>query len=341
MVALSEKYRSAKRHQGIGTAARLQVWQISTAPAGSRRVLATNAATLSPAEKLRWADQLVLSFDAAASAPSVSPAEAQITAEARAVQEALAAIGAGQLDRGLDSIRVLARASLFSHWRLFIKGLVAFHRGESEKAERAFAELPPESVLAKASEPYRLLLDPVPLVNRTLTEPVLEAASCMAGHPGWGRLLLRSQAEWLSQGYVRAYQVLRDGAPAFPANGFDLPGVLADFFFKVIFTLDEDARDEGEEHFLEIEVHDHAKNAVEMMLIRRTFCLLNQSQLDPVTLKSKWEGFLAGLRGVHGENRQRDSLGYGWPRGGTRTNPAAPALQLRQQTARAFGERGD
>jgi len=276
-------------------------------------LLATNAVALSAADRIRWADQLVLSFaPPTLVTPTASPAEAQIGVEARAVQEALAAISAGEHDRGLDAVRVLARDSSFSHWRLFIKGLVAFHRGESEKAERAFAELPPASAPARASEPYRLLLCAAPLANRALTEPALETMARLTGHAGWGRMLLRSQAEWLQGRHIRAYQALREGARGFPSYGLDLPGVLSDFFFKAIFTLDENARDACEDYFLQIEEHQQQKNIAEVTLIRRTFCLLKQWELDSAMLKRKWEGFLSGLRELSGESRQRDSLGYGW-----------------------------
>ncbi|MSU62591.1 MAG: hypothetical protein EXS31_09365 [Pedosphaera sp.] len=276
-------------------------------------LLAAGGSTFTPSEKLRWADQLVVKFaPPPAEASTPSPAEARIVAEVRAVQEALGAISAGNYDCALDSVRALARDSLFSHWRLFIKGLAAFHRDEADKAGRAFAELPAGSGPMKASEPYRLLLGTLPLARHTLTEPVLEAVARLTGHAGWGRLLLRTQTEWQDQRHIDAYKVLRDGVRGFPAEGLDAPGVLSDFFFKSIFTVGENASYSYENYFLSLEEDKKAKNAVELMLIRRTFCQFLRPHLSPDELTCKWEGYLTSLRGMHGANARRDSLAYGW-----------------------------
>ncbi|MCI0534819.1 MAG: hypothetical protein L0Z50_06300, partial [Verrucomicrobiales bacterium] len=272
-------------------------------------LLAEVRASLSPAETLRWADELVTAF---ASTPTQTPAETKIAGEVRAVQEALEAIAAGQNERALAAVRPLARDSVFSHWKMFVKALAAFHSREVEKALRCFDELPLNSAPGRARVPYLLLLGRTEVGNRTWPETTIETVGRLAGHGGWGRLLARAQSDWLAQRYVQSYKVLRDAVSAFPGEGLNPVGILSEFFFNAIFTLPESGCEACEDFFLSIETHSRAKNAVELMLIRRTFCLLIGKRPQPAELKRKWEAFLGDFERLHGANPHLTSLGYGW-----------------------------
>ena len=272
-------------------------------------LLAGRAAALPAEERLRWADQLVVAF---APVPAQTPAETQLAAEVRAVHEALEAISAGQPGRALEAVRPLARDSAFSHWRVFIKGLVAFHSGEKEKAARCFEELPPESAPGRARESYQLLLRETPLMGRTASERGLDTATRLTGHAGWGRWLMRAEALWRAGKHADSYQTVRNALPSFPSEGLDLSGALSEFFFNAISTLDEDSSYAYEDFFLEIDNHNRAKSPTELKMIRRVLCLRLANQMESEQLKVKWEGFLRAHEELHGANPRLASLAYGW-----------------------------
>ena len=276
---------------------------------GAIALLATAGGSMPAGEKLRWADQVVLAFSLA---PSGTPEEAQVAAEARIIHEALEAIGAEQNDRALDIIRPVGRDSAFSHWKLFVKGLAAFHGGDAGKAVRIFESLPAESVPGRARAPYLLLLGQAPPEGRPLAEPVLDAALRLSGHGGHGGWLARAEAFWRARKHRESYKAVREALPSFPSEGLDLSGVLSEFYFTSIFTLDEESRFAYGDFFLPIEISKQNKNSAELKLIRRTFCLLMAGILEPKELLSKWEAFLRGHMESHGYNPRLESLAYGW-----------------------------
>ncbi|HYV30676.1 MAG TPA: hypothetical protein VEO53_06150, partial [Candidatus Binatia bacterium] len=272
-------------------------------------LLTVGAASLAPAEKLRWADQLVVAF---APVTAESPEAAQLAGEVRRIHEALDAIAAGQSERALEAVRPLSRDSVFSHWRMFVKGLAAFHGGQAEKAARCFAELPADSVPGRAREPYLLVVGKTEAGLRSWPENIIEVAGRLGAQPRWGRLLTRAQALWLAQRHVDSYKVLRDAVPDFPREGLDALGVLSDFYFNALFTLPEEAGYQCENFLLSIEEANRAKNPTELKMIRRVFSQLLAARLDSFTLRTKWESVLREHERTHGANPLLASLAYGW-----------------------------
>ncbi|MEO7083158.1 MAG: hypothetical protein ABI442_21670, partial [Gemmatimonadaceae bacterium] len=77
-----------------------------------------------PAERTRWADDLVLAFNPAPSngsnAIDANSGPEEIAADLAAVHDAIEAVCQGNQDRALDLVRPLKRESPFAHWRLFV-----------------------------------------------------------------------------------------------------------------------------------------------------------------------------------------------------------------------------
>lgn len=258
---------------------------------------------LAEGEKLSLADQLVLSFQEAAGGGVTA---ARVLAELKAVHEGLLAVSLQQWDRLAELLRPIPHRSAFAHWSAFLRGVAAFHTGDSEKAERFLANLPENTVPAKAGRAYLLWLRPKPPAKKdsSVSEIELEGAGRLLGQPGLGRLLLRADQLWRSGRQAESYRVLRDAVPGFPAQSLDWLGTLTDFYFNAVYSLPESDRDAYLEAFDGWLADSTTKNRIEEMLAHRMFARGHDERWE-------WEQYLRLRERLYGENPQFASLVYG------------------------------
>jgi tetratricopeptide (TPR) repeat protein len=274
-------------------------------------LLLDNKAMLSESDRHRLVDQVVLAFKPV---PADDPGRAALAAEVRAVHEALQAVASQQLELAQDLIRSLSHRSLLNHWKLFIKGLTAFHSGDTERAARFFEELPPDSVPAKASQAYLLLTGHGQSGpnSRTAPEHVIEMACRLAGQPGIGHVLVRAERHWRDQRPREMYRVLREMIGGFPSESLDWLGALSDFAFNCLFILPGEIAHDYSRLFEKLEQTQSIKSLTELAMILRILCLFNQPRVAPFTLKVQWQTFLQIRERVHGSNQRLNSLAYAW-----------------------------
>ncbi len=265
---------------------------------------------LAEPEKRRLADRLVLAFQPVPAGSAGSP---EIAAELQAVHEAFAAVAASQFERAQELLRPLAQSSVFSHWKLFIKGLVSFYGGEIEKAARCFAGLPPDSVPAKASQPYLLSAGKwqSPKGTHQPSEAVVEGAARLAGLAGMARVLARAEQSWKAGRYAGSYQIVRGGVAGFPSATPDALGALSEFYFKAVFSLPREEADEYGEFFEELVYTDNTKSALERLLSFRLLALLAERHGYLPEVEDDWKEFLQLHKQLHGANPRLESLVYG------------------------------
>lgn len=65
----------------------------------------------------------------------------ELRQEAEAVVEALDAVAKGEFDRAISGLAGIARSSLYSDWRLFVRGLVALYQLDTELARQNWSRL--------------------------------------------------------------------------------------------------------------------------------------------------------------------------------------------------------
>jgi tetratricopeptide (TPR) repeat protein len=260
-------------------------------------------------ETVRLADDAVLTFESiSAEAGAVEP----LAAELGAVHQALEAISGRRFDDALDRVRPLARDSVFSHWVRWIKGVIAFYRGDRTRAARCFADLPAESVPARAAAGYRLLIsEPDP--NRALPgHAELEVACRILGRPGLAGALSKSDALWHGGKPDDAYDFLRRAIPEFPRVGPDPMGALSEFCFHSLQAMTERQRDRMLRLFARLALQHKARSDFERALALRAVCLQEATALDAECLEENWTDYLKLLNRLHGPDPQRDALGYTW-----------------------------
>jgi tetratricopeptide (TPR) repeat protein len=273
--------------------------------------LADKVHPLAEAERIRLADQLVLSFQPL---PAGEAATAALAAELKSVHDALLAVSQARWEAVAEGLRPVARRSPFSHWVLLIKGLAAYFVRDLGKAERFFASLPPDSVPERASRAFLLLAGRLPETSAGQPPPVavLEGACALCGLPGLGKTLLRADSLWRSNAHAESYQALRESTRAFPGHGRDLLGVLSQFYFHAPFRMAERERDGWLRYLDGLLARGGCRNATEEMLIRRMFALLDCAIMPAATLRQDWELFLRHHEILRGKNDRLASLAYGW-----------------------------
>jgi hypothetical protein len=165
-------------------------------PAPNSLVLLLAPGTGLPAERVEWADTLVVAFQRPSTVDGSAEAE-QVTADLAAIHEALESMCGGETARALDLVRPLRRESPFAHWRQFVRAIAAYQTGDDGKAARHFGELPASSVPGRARAAWLLAIgDGRDTAEAGAHEAVLEATAAISGYPGWGRALARADALW-------------------------------------------------------------------------------------------------------------------------------------------------
>lgn len=260
-----------------------------------------------------WAaDTLVLSF--ADFPPSRAADHPGPAAELARVHQALALICAQSYDEARAAVDKVNRRSLFAHWRLFIKGLVAFYRHEDDKAGQAFRRLPADSWLVGAASPFQLLLLPAADSRcRQLAkdEARLRDACLLAGRPELAAVLPRANYLWMTGRHRDSFRFLRRSWAGFPAETPDAYGSLTRFYYNSGFHLEGEPRDRYL-HFL----HDLSRNEKEknetvvLQGLRLTALYCEDCWGEETEAVFYWQEFRRRYQHFYGENPLLNSLVY-------------------------------
>ena len=274
-------------------------------------VLLAPAGNLAEPERVRLADQVVLAF---APLPAGHPAETILGPQLRGIQEGLQAVSHQEWDRVSEWLRAIPHRSPFSHWAVFIKGLAAFHNGDTERATRFLSSLPAESVPAKASRSYRLLTNEteLPLNKPRLAEAILEGACRLAIAPGMAGLLLRAEQLWQEGCHGDSYRVLRNSIPQFPGDGADWLGSVTEFYFQAPYGMSFTQRHDYLDFLRNLLSRSSAKNPIEEMQMLRLFALSEDPDTSSSDLLTHWERFLCLHEQVRQSSPQLKSIAYTW-----------------------------
>ena len=278
-------------------------------PAASLDLLAVPGNALPEVERVRLADRAVVAFEPA---PAGNPALAALAAELAVIHASLAQVSAGGWEGLAEKLRAVPRRSPFSHWALFIKGLAAFYTGDTDRAVQCFAGLPPNSVPAKASQPYLVLAGRLePEVQLPQGAAWLDAVGRVLGQPWAGRLLCRAELLWKSARHAESYRVFREGASLFPTDTQDWLGALSEFYFQAHRSMNDDQLDDYLGYFVELLLRA-GKNPTEDMLGHRMLALMAIRDGEWSIAPEQWAKFLAARAKVRHPNPKLEAVAYCW-----------------------------
>ncbi len=272
-------------------------------------LLTDSALSLSEPEKRRLADHLVLTF---LPVPLEGASKPQLAAEVQSIQAAIQAVSNNELERAQELIRPLPHSSILSHWKLFVKGLVAFYGGEMKRAARFFADLPPGSTPAKASQPYLLLAAPEQDkgLKAGLGMVTIEGAARLTGLSGLGHVLGRADQLWKEARYEASYKLVRQAVRGFPSENPGALGALSEFYFKAIFGLPRQDVAEYARLFEDLLFEERDLKLIERVLALRVFALVHERDFPLRGIQECWTDFLEAHERLHGPNPRLASLIY-------------------------------
>lgn len=292
-------------------------------------------AQLSDDEKRRLADQLVVAFQPIESA---LPDAARLAVEVGAVQQALQAVAAEQYESALAGLRPLPQSSLVSHWRLFVKGLVAFHQGDRDKAARCFHALPANSVPGRARLSYLVWLgEPLVPGKTTALRDEAGATFCrLVGAPGADRLIREAEGHWRAARPFEMYRLLRKNLSGFPSEGLDWMGTLTRFCFHCLFVLPFEEAGDYADALDDLADAGKTKNETELKLILRVLCLFHGADGGPEILNSQWQQFIGLVHHAKKPNPRLAAVAYDWLGNALATAPADPFSSMAAPGQPAF-----
>ncbi len=177
------------------------------------------------------ADALVVAFQ---EFPALKTASPEVHGELIAVQQALADVSGEKYDDAWGKVKGIGAHSLFSRWKLFIKGLVAFYRNEDEKALEAFGRVPSDTLLHNVARTYSYLINKNSPDRSQPSEPVLQKVCDVAGHPDLASSLPHAEVLWQAGRRYESYCHVYNTMQPFPSEGGDIAGILSRFYYNVI-----------------------------------------------------------------------------------------------------------
>ncbi len=228
-----------------------------------------------------------------------------------AIQHALKDISAERFEDAWAGVKKVSVNSLFSHWKMFIKGLTAFYTKEDTKAISAFKRIPSDSLLQSIVGSYVVLLGDLSIDMNNLEESALQKICVTAGRPDLVPVLPRANYLWKVGRYRDSYWHIRDRLKSFPSENAGVAGILTRFYFNNILHLPEKSAKKYLNNLKNKIIKPSTRANLEEVLIRRAECLLfNTVPIDDSKYVKIWEGFLKAHTGLYGNNNKLGSLVY-------------------------------
>lgn len=260
------------------------------------------------------ADALVIAFQ---EFPQLKSAGPVLYEELRAVQQALEDISAERYEEAWLKVKKIGMHSIFSHWKLLVKGLVAFYKEEDQKALEAFERISSDSsaLLQGAAQPYMAFLEGNPIDRDTISEPLVRKMCIVAGYPDLASVLPKADYLWKTGQHFDSYCHVRNAIKSFPSESPDTAGMLTRFYFNSIHHLPEKAAMRYLEGLLGSDTASSPEYSLEKVLICRAEGLFFENRLvddedEDNDCAQIWECFLEAYTKVFGNNDKLKSLVY-------------------------------
>lgn len=256
------------------------------------------------------ADALVIAFREFPQLKSASPA---VYEELCAVRQALEDVSAERYEDAWLKAKGIAVHSLFSNWKLFIKGLVAFYKKEDQKALEALGRLSSDTLLQGIAQPYMALLGSKTLDRNIINESFLQKMCVVAGYPDLASILPKADYLWKAGRHYDSYCHVRKNMKSFPGESSDIAGTLTRFYFNSVHHLPGKAASRYLEDLRREENAVSPECDLEEVLICKAGCLFLEKILggdEDNEYAQLWENFLKAYTKVFGNNNRLESLVY-------------------------------
>lgn len=182
-----------------------------------------------PQASAHLSDALVMAF-CAHQGPQDLPH--QIENELNWIYLALEQVSRNAPDEALSQVKQIGLRSIFSNWKLYIKGICAYYKHEDQKALTAFNKLTVGTVPGKASWPYRMLLNGTKVLPSDIPSAQLNRDICLlTGEAKNAEILSRAEYLWGVGRYRDSFKHLAANLEEFPTQKPGLNQCLTSFCY--------------------------------------------------------------------------------------------------------------
>ena len=265
---------------------------------------------LSPEDSDTFADTLVIAFE---DFPRLKEMNPRLHEELTVIRKGLELASSGSFAEALDEVKPIRIQSPFAGWRLFIKGMCAFYRGEDSKAREAFQRLESRALLSRAARPFLFVVDGA-VTRLSKEEPkelLLSQAVSVLNRPDMETVLPRAEYLWYLGRHADSYEHTARTLAGFPTEGRGLAGTMTRFYLNAPFHM-EYAR--AERYVMAVYPMKRGKKASPRHTLlfsrqRNLFIDHDQGIVDEEFI-TYWEEFLTNYSQVHEENPKLRALVY-------------------------------
>lgn len=260
-------------------------------------------------EKIIIADGLMVGFQEN-EMPEIP--DIKIKSEYTAVQSALRDVTRQNYDAAAESLRSVGTRSMFFLWKMFIKGLIFFYKGDDEKALRAFEKLPASSVPGKSARAYSIIIgNGKDTGEQNKDMNLLKNICLLAGEKRLVNILPRADYLWRVGRFRDSYRHVADKLDGFPSEEHGIENSLTTFYFNSVLYMEEEQAYKYMDFIFDRMFDDSFTNKTENLFAFRTEYLLAEKTFCPDPhLVEAYEGFLSAYRSVHGNNPDLASIVY-------------------------------
>lgn len=260
-------------------------------------------------EVLKASDLLVTSFK---DFPLLMEKRPDIHADLTAITNALTFICDSKYDETLESIRSLKIKSIFAHWKLFLKGMVAFYTKDDDKATVYLKKLPEKSITYKASKGFLLLMDKSHRLDKAEMDYFAKNGSIPLDIPSHYTEIMRADYLWRKGRHRDSFKHISAKFDDFPTEGRGLASDLTRFYYNAPLHMEEDA---GEKLVKELVIRDYSKSDREgtiNLLLSRLFTIQAETFNDVLNeaVGNAWSMFIDAYEKEHNKNKKVNALIY-------------------------------
>lgn len=273
------------------------------------KILTSAPESLSSDMRRKAADTLVLSFTDFSGDTSV---DQTLVAELATVHTALQNVSEKKYDEAAQCISALGWKSIFSSWKLFIKGLCCYYTCRDDRALDCFKRLEQEPLLSRASRPFIYLLDENArsLSKHTEKESFFRCVCRVLNRPDMEGIIPRAEYLWTTKRHKDSYAYilpyLRQNLSALSG----LPFSLVQFYINIIFTMEEDVSMRYTEQMIKL-TSTPSEKTIDKLILNKMICLdiIDTAPFDNHIVEG-WESFLKMYADMFGQNARVSSVVY-------------------------------
>lgn len=270
----------------------------------------------SVSDKELIADVLILSYSPPEKLKKLDP---NLYSDVQTVIKALNHISDEQFLEATATIRTINITSPASHWRLFIKGIVAYYSGEDDKAEKCFNKTTPGSLLHNAARTFYSCINLKEYIKADYkNESLLKRICLLTDNGNLTTSLPRAEYLWRSGRNNDSFKHMRKSIPDFPYNDTPLQSELAFFFYIDSFNvLPDNKKSKYIDTIYRLFEQEDYKNKFEIFLATKLEAIMHHPQNDfghygkSITDMTRiWEKYILAYKAIYPLDTSIDSIFY-------------------------------